>query len=82
MMETRLKSIVPMFGGGTYYVTTLNFLLNFINSHQSTTDELIKWHRCTDFVVGVECHQPARGKLLIESLVLSSGNDEPRKEHY
>lgn len=47
MTTNRLKSIVPMFGGGEHYVTTLNSLLNFIDSRRPTTDELIEWHRET-----------------------------------
>lgn len=43
----RLRSIVPMFGGSTQYVTTLNSLLEFIETQRPTTDELIDWHRGT-----------------------------------
>lgn len=45
MSIIRLRSIVPMFGGGTRYVETLARILEFVEAHQPTTDELIEWHR-------------------------------------
>lgn len=45
MPPDRLRSIVPMFGGGTRYVETLDAILAFVESHQPTTDELVGWHR-------------------------------------
>jgi len=45
MPSDRLRSIVPMFGGATRYVETLDAVLAFIESHQPTTDELVGWHR-------------------------------------
>ena len=47
MPSDRLRSIVPMFGGGTRYVRTLDAILEFVTSHTPTTDELIGWHRGT-----------------------------------
>ena len=47
MSSDRLRSIVPMFGGGTRYVDTLDAILEFVTSHTPTTDELIGWHRGT-----------------------------------
>ena len=47
MPPNRLRSIVPMFGGGDRYVETLNEILEFIDTHQPTTDELVGWHRGT-----------------------------------
>lgn len=47
MSPDRLRSIVPMFGGGTRYVETLNAILEFAEAHHPTTDELIGWHRGT-----------------------------------
>lgn len=47
MPTERLRSIVPMFGGGTRYVDTLNTVLEFVEAHQPTTDELVGWHRGT-----------------------------------
>jgi len=47
MPPNRLRSIVPMFGGGDRYVETLNEILEFVDTHQPTTDELIEWHRGT-----------------------------------
>lgn len=47
MTNNRLRSIVPMFGGGTQYVETMEAILEFVESHQPTTDELIGWHRGT-----------------------------------
>jgi putative restriction endonuclease len=47
MPPDRLRSIVPMFGGGTQYVETLNAILTFVDSHSPTTDELVGWHRGT-----------------------------------
>jgi putative restriction endonuclease len=34
-----------MFGGGKRYVETLDAILEFVEAHQSTTDELVDWHR-------------------------------------
>jgi putative restriction endonuclease len=34
-----------MFGGGTQYVDTLNQVLEFVEAHHPTTDELVGWHR-------------------------------------
>jgi putative restriction endonuclease len=36
-----------MFGGGTRYVETLDEILEFVESYQPTTDELVAWHRGT-----------------------------------
>lgn len=47
MTGERLRSIVPMFGGGTRYVDTLNSILEYVDANQPTTDELIGWHRGT-----------------------------------
>ena len=45
MSSDRLRSIVPMFGGGTRYVETLDGILGFVEAHGPTTDELVEWHR-------------------------------------
>lgn len=45
MPPDRLRSIVPMFGGGSRYVETLDAILEFVAGHQPTTDELVGWHR-------------------------------------
>lgn len=45
MPPDRLRSIVPMFGGGTQYVDTLDTILEFVEAHQPTTEELAGWHR-------------------------------------
>lgn len=45
MSQERLRSIVPMFGGGTQYVETLDTVLKFVDSHNPTTNELVGWHR-------------------------------------
>ncbi len=45
MQSDRLRSIVPMFGGATQYVDTLDAILAFVTQHQPTTDELVGWHR-------------------------------------
>ena len=47
MPSDRLRSIVPMFGGGTRYVDTLDGILSFVETHHPTTDELVGWHRGT-----------------------------------
>jgi putative restriction endonuclease len=47
MTGDRLRSIVPMFGGATNYVQTLEAILEFVDTHQPTTDELVGWHRGT-----------------------------------
>jgi len=47
MPPDRLRSIVPMFGGGTRYVETLDAICEFVETHQPTTDELVGWHRGT-----------------------------------
>lgn len=43
----RLRSIVPMFGGATSYVDTLDAILAYVTSREPTTDELVGWHRGT-----------------------------------
>jgi len=45
MPPDRLRSIVPMFGGGSRYVETLDAILEFVEAHQPTSDELVGWHR-------------------------------------
>ena len=45
MAPERLRSIVPMFGGATSYVDTLDSILEFVDAYQPTPDELIGWHR-------------------------------------
>jgi putative restriction endonuclease len=47
MPPDRLRSIVPMFGGGAHYVDTLDSILEFVKAHFPTTDELLGWHRGT-----------------------------------
>ena len=47
MPTDRLRSIVPMFGGGTQYVDTLDGIVEFVEAHNPTTDELVGWHRGT-----------------------------------
>lgn len=47
MPPDRLRSIVPMFGGGDGYVETLDAILSFVLAHDPTTDELVGWHRGT-----------------------------------
>ncbi len=47
MPSDRLRSIVPMFGGGTHYVDTLDSILEFVDDYNPTTDELVGWHRGT-----------------------------------
>jgi len=47
MHDQRLRSIVPMFGGASRYVETLDAVLAFVADHQPTTDELVGWHRGT-----------------------------------
>lgn len=39
------RSIVPMFGGGTQYVETLDMILEYVEEHTPTTEELVGWHR-------------------------------------
>ena len=34
-----------MFGGATSYVKTLEWILEFVATHNPTTDELVGWHR-------------------------------------
>ncbi|MFD1646870.1 HNH endonuclease [Haloarchaeobius litoreus] len=45
MQGARLRSIVPMFGGATRYVETLDAILAFVDAHNPSTDELVGWHR-------------------------------------
>ncbi|WP_435348686.1 HNH endonuclease [Haloarchaeobius sp. HRN-SO-5] len=45
MQPNRLRSIVPMFGGATRYVETLDSILAFVDAHHPSTDELVDWHR-------------------------------------
>lgn len=45
MPSDRLRSIVPMFGGATSYVDTLDEILAFVAANHPSTDELVGWHR-------------------------------------
>lgn len=45
MAPVRLRSIVPMFGGATSYVETLDAILEYVDEQHPTTDELVGWHR-------------------------------------
>jgi len=47
MPSDRLRSIVPMFGGGTNYVDTLDAIIEFVGGYNPTSDELVGWHRGT-----------------------------------
>jgi hypothetical protein len=43
--DDRLRSIVPLFGGGDTYVETLDETLAYVAEHRPTTEELLGWHR-------------------------------------
>jgi len=43
-MRDRIRSLVPLFGGGDRYVATLDTILEFIVSAEPSTDELVGWH--------------------------------------
>jgi putative restriction endonuclease len=43
--DDRLRSIVPLFGGGDAYVETLDETLAYVAEHRPTTEELLGWHR-------------------------------------
>lgn len=45
MTPDRLRSIVPMFGGATQYVESLDSILEYVEANQPTTDDLVGWHR-------------------------------------
>lgn len=45
MPPDRLRSIVPMFGGATSYVDTLDEILAFVSEYEPSRDELVSWHR-------------------------------------
>lgn len=45
MVADRIRSMVPLFGGGDSYVDTLNRTLRYIASVEPTHEELIEWHR-------------------------------------
>jgi putative restriction endonuclease len=45
MPPDRLRSIVPMFGGDTRYVQTLDAILDYVDTQHPTTDDLVGWHR-------------------------------------
>lgn len=47
MTPSRNRSIVPMFGGGTNYVDTLDRVLSIVDAMEPTTSELVNWHRKT-----------------------------------
>ena len=44
-MSNRLQSIVPMFGGGTSFVETLEAIVRFVDEAEPSTDRLVQWHR-------------------------------------
>lgn len=45
MASEQLRSIVPMFGGATSHVETLDEIIEYVNAQRPTTDELVGWHR-------------------------------------
>ncbi|WP_255198514.1 HNH endonuclease [Halorarius litoreus] len=45
MGDARIRSMVPLFGGGDSYVKTLDRTLQYIASAEPTHGELIEWHR-------------------------------------
>lgn len=45
MFSERLRSLVPMFGGATSYVESLDPILDYVDEQQPTTKELVGWHR-------------------------------------
>lgn len=47
MPPERLRSIVPMFGGATSYVDTLDAIIEYVATQEPTTDEFVGWHRGT-----------------------------------
>lgn len=47
MPPDRLRSIVPMFGGGDQYVETLDIIVDYVEANRPSTDELVGWHRGT-----------------------------------
>jgi len=58
MPSDRLRSIVPMFGGGTNYVDTLDAIVEFVDGYNPTTDELVGWHRGTFATQYIICYRP------------------------
>jgi putative restriction endonuclease len=48
MHPDRLASIVPMFGGGTSFVETLEAIVRFVEEAEPMTDRLVRWH-CDPF---------------------------------
>lgn len=45
MTTDRIRSMVPLFGGGDSYVDTLNRTLRYVASVEPTHEELVDWHR-------------------------------------
>lgn len=45
MTDNRIRSMVPLFGGGDRYVETLNQTLRYVAAEEPTHEELIEWHR-------------------------------------
>jgi putative restriction endonuclease len=43
--DDRLRSIVPLFGGGDTYVETLNDTLAYVDEYEPTTEDFVGWHR-------------------------------------
>ncbi|MFD1513481.1 HNH endonuclease [Halomarina rubra] len=47
MADDRIRSIVPMFGGATQYVETVDAILEYVEDVHPSTDDLVGWHRGT-----------------------------------
>jgi len=47
MTDDRIRSIVPMFGGATHYVDTVDTILEYVDDVHPSTDDLVGWHRGT-----------------------------------
>lgn len=45
MTDERIRSIVPMFGGATAYVETLDRILAYVSASEPPHESLIAWHR-------------------------------------
>lgn len=75
MSNERRGSIVPMFGGATSYVKTLDTILDHVLAEHPSTDELINWHR--DTFENVSRRDSIQRRLdYLESVTILDENDD------
>jgi len=80
MYPDRLRSIVPMFGGGDSFVETLEAIVRFVDEAEPSTDRLVQWHRDRFARVSSAASVMERVRDLESVALLDGDGDEPLDE--